>query len=281
MAIQRGYARYGVPVNLHDNLRSFIDEPIYSGIHAISYRAPTEHNLVEVMFLDRGAAATTVLFHAAVNYNEVTLPVFTGHQLTEHLETNLLYISDPCLDNTTNIGWFTGDRSRPLQRDLPRIIEHVHGDGPLVFFGSSAGGFAALYYSHFFPDSLAIVSNPQTDIGQFYKEHVQNYLATCWPGLTLGELPVTASVVELYHKSFPNYVAYIQNNDDEFHITRHLQPFLAATVNNADRRRVIRGDWGEGHTPADVPYLSAVIAWALETRGNWEEFFSDDEFSRD
>lgn len=275
MAIKRDYSRYDTAIFRYTNLAEFLSIPIRNGIHSIFYGSVP----VDVHFVDREAQTTIVLFHSAVEHSTVTLPFFSGGNLTEDLDANLLFISDPVIDLNTNIGWFTGNTNRPLQRDLFSVLSHIRRTGPMIFFGSSAGGFAALFYSHAFRNSLAVVSNPQTDIAKFYQPHIQKYLSTVWPGMTLDELPVTTSVLPLYASSFPNFVAYVQNQSDSLHVSDHMKPFFKATEHFASHRQAILGNWGDGHTPAPVTYLHGILSWALSCSGKWNEFFADEEFS--
>ena len=89
-----------------------------------------------------------------------------------------MFVSDPMLERGCGIGWFTGDNDCKFQAKLVAILQKVQKDldaSNLIFYGSSAGGFAALYYSHQFPNSLAVVSNPQTNIAEYHEAAVKQY----------------------------------------------------------------------------------------------------------
>src|SRR5699024_4019754 len=180
MPLVRNYSRYKGNTILHESLDSFLETKLIQGIQVI----PFGDSALEVLVQDRRAETTLVLFHAAVDPRKTSLPVFIGHQLTEELDANLVFVSEPSLELGVSISWFTGDPTRDLQHDLVKVIDHIQSclkkAKHLMFYGSSAGGFASLYYSHQFPNSLAIVANPQTDIVKYHPEHVSKFLERVW-----------------------------------------------------------------------------------------------------
>ncbi|MBL1377766.1 hypothetical protein [Zobellella iuensis] len=101
---------------------------------------------------------------------EVTLPVFSGLNVTPKGMTSRLSINDPSLymGDDMLMSWYAGSRFVPLQKEIiPRIISKVVQSidaSRLIFSGGSAGGFASLYYSKHFKDAICITSNPQTSI---------------------------------------------------------------------------------------------------------------------
>lgn len=278
MAFVRNYSRYSANVVLHRNFDAFLDEPVRSGINVID----CGQSLLELHIQDRNAATTLVVFHAAANLSQTSLPLFTGERLTEGSEANVVFVSDPSLERGSSIGWFTGDAACPLQTDLVKVLSKIQKDlnaHNLIFYGSSAGGFASLYYSHCFPDSLAIVSNPQTNIAEYLPAAVSQYLDKVWKVKDISDVPAVTDLIPLYQQSFPNYVAYLINESDDFHNDNHLAPWAAATEHEPEHRRFIVGDWGEGHASPPVFVLKGVVDFAISVDGNWSEFFSDDDFS--
>lgn len=272
---ERDYSRYAGDVYTYGSLDEFAAGNVPSGIHAMSYGAGS----LEVRLVRRSSNALVVAFHAAVDLTAATLPVFTGQKVTQDLDASVLFVSDPSLELGLSIGWFAGDRERPLQRDLVRVIEHVVaelGAAVVVCQGSSAGGFAALYYSLQLPGSLAVAMNPQTSIMKYYQPRVRDYVDTCWPG---GADDVTTDLVAAYSAAMPNKVLYLQNRDDAFHIRNHYRPWADAL---SDRYGVdwcaMPGDWGDGHAAPPSFVQSAVLEYALSFGGDWAALVRDDEF---
>ena len=293
MTLRRNYARYGASTTFFDSVEEFLDRPLpcsqYGQAEALSIRYGVA--FIDLLIEDRGANTTIILFHAAVDPSKTTLPVFVGRQTVEAIDANLVYVSDPSLDLGASIGWFTGDETRPFQDDLVTCLSHIlasfYSDAPktelgrkAVFFGGSAGGFAAMYYSHRFPGSLAVVSNPQTHIGRYFEPHVKAYLKKCWNGRKLSETTMTFDLVTEYATDFNNYVAYLQNKDDDLHYSQHFLPWSQAVADHPERWRILIGDWGEGHAPAPQPLLMGILGFAATLGGNWEQLFNDEVFSK-
>lgn len=291
MALRRNYARYGTSTTFFDSVEEFLNSPMPVSSseepEAISIRYDAA--FMDVLVENRGAATTVVCFHAAIDPTKTTLPVFIGRQLVEGVDANVVYISDPSLDRGASIGWFAGDESRPFQEDLTSCLTHIftnfHPDVPIenlgekaIFFGASAGGFAALYYSHRFPGSLAVVSNPQTHIGRYLEPQVKAYRKKCWSSRKLSETTMTFDLVNEYGKGFDNYVVYLQNEKDELHYTQHYLPWSQAVAERPQQWRLILGDWGEGHAPAPPMLLTGILGYAASLAGDWEQLFEDEMF---
>lgn len=291
MALRRNYARYGTSTTFFDSVEEFLNSPMPVSSseepEAISIRYGAA--FMDVLVENRGAATTVVCFHAAIDPTKTTLPVFIGRQLVEGVDANVVYISDPSLDRGASIGWFAGDESRPFQEDLTSCLTHIftnfHPDVPIenlgekaIFFGASAGGFAALYYSHRFPGSLAVVSNPQTHIGRYLEPQVKAYRKKCWSSRKLSETTMTFDLVNEYGKGFDNYVVYLQNEKDELHYTQHYLPWSQAVAERPQQWRLILGDWGEGHAPAPPMLLTGILGYAASLAGDWEQLFEDEIF---
>src|SRR5699024_9723132 len=102
-----------------------------------------------------------------------------------------------------------------------------------VFFGGSGGGFAALYFASHFPNSLALVFNPQTNIARYDEQAVRDYVQRAFhldqtTSDPICQLPHSVNYDLCAHYSRPqsNAVAYMQNLKDETHMRYHLAPFL-------------------------------------------------------
>lgn len=280
MALTRNYSRYDADTILYTDYGEFFSTPLRSGIHAVPYHG----SLLELWVHDRGASTTLVLFHAAVDLSAFTLPVFTGVNLGAELEANLVFISDPCLDLGISTTWFTGDQKRPLQKDLVDILAHVQkelGARHLMFYGASAGGFASMFYSHAFPGSLAIASNPQTNIADFYPEHVTAYENAAWDG-ALAEAAAVTNLCGLYEESFPNTVIYLQNTCDAMHVENHMRPWDARVRTQQEvggRLAYCLDDWDEGHQPPPFFLVEAILKSAVAVEGDWKRLLEDDVFT--
>ncbi|UUA86714.1 hypothetical protein [Corynebacterium pseudogenitalium] len=278
MVLVRNYHRYRTPSVLYRSLAEFYDSPITPGIQVI----PCGKHLLEVMLSDRGATTTIVIFHAAAGL-DTELPLFVGQQLTNDLDANIIFVSDPLLGRDSPIGWFTGAPDLALQDELVKLIKHIQSGlkyaNHLCFYGPSAGGFAALYFSHHFPHSLAISANPQTNICNYQANKVKEFLDSSWAGASISEIPATTNLLPMYTTSFPNHVAYLQCVNDTLHLEKHARPWAKATEKYADRRAFIVDDWGAGHAPPPAFLLRGILEYAVALGGDWPTLLADELFT--
>jgi len=182
---------------------------------------------------------------------------------------NRIFISDPSLliSPTLNLAWYAGNSKQRLQQILQDIIAKVvsaFGSEKLVFFGTSGGGFASLYYSSQFPGSLAIVANPQTNIARYEPEPVANFAETCFEVSgpdAMERLPhsVTTDLVKVYSKPVDNTVAYMQNSTDAFHIQGHRDPFVENLHYSNSVFELMGDDWGAGHAAPPKALITDVL----------------------
>lgn len=208
-----------------------------------------------------------IMFHGAVDRETRKVPAFTPFLPELADSVHQLAISDPTMLAGSNfsMSWYAGHESFDSQRILKDIFKKIAdflSVENVIFFGTSGGGFAALYYSWHYCGSVAIVGNPQTKIEKYYSGHVQRYRDECWKSLEkehpLGEL-ICADVCNLYAERFDNTVIYLQSNSDYFHLFHHMAPFLDAVKVHKKPALISNvGFWGRmGHSPA----FSAMHPW--------------------
>jgi hypothetical protein len=267
--VDRETSRYSLPEYRWASVDAFLEAgALSSGVHSIM----ADGEVIDIL-LERGStgAPTLVQFHAALPQQPHNVPVFVGRGVSRSLDVNRIYVSDPslALDQRLKLAWFTGSSRLNLQAILPRLIGALQkslGGGRLVFAGSSGGGFASLYYSHGFPGSLCIATNPQTAIERYTIKSVTNtYLDLCWGAN--DDLARAASLANdfqsdvsaLYSGGNENTVLYLQNLQDS-HVDEHLNPFLEAV---AERKAVFLNleGWGAGHVPPEKWFTTTILEW--------------------
>ncbi|KAA9393119.1 hypothetical protein FCK90_13795 [Kocuria coralli] len=211
---------------------------------------------------------TVVVFHAALTKRSTLLPVFTGANMLKPFKVNLVQVADPGLyaDDELTIGWFAGTAVHPVQQELVMILRHLVselGGSRTLFFGASAGGFAALYYGRNFPDATIVPVNPQTVLENFSLEHQTAYCTTAWGAAPtdVWENSVDADLRRIYNGANHNDILYIQNVTDA-HVELHMQPFLGSIPD--ERVEVVRGDWGDGHTAPSPEELTQLLTRVLD-----------------
>lgn len=282
MQVKRNYARYshlsGEDVYLYRNVDEFLTVAPDTGITSIFYGEGT----LDLHIINRNSENLVVVFHAAADPTKTTLPIFVGHGITRKLDASVLLVSEPSLDFDIPIGWFIGDQNRNLQSDLATSIRHIAkslGAKNIIFQGNSAGGFAALYYSHNFPGSLAIPINPQTDVAKYHPDKVLKYLETCWGASATTHIPACTNLLDLYTSSFPNFVLFVQNTKDQFHMINHYRPWADLFSGEfGDRWCTLQGDWGEGHAAPPAHFQELILQLSLSFNGKWSELLKEDDF---
>lgn len=128
-----------------------------------------------------------------------------------------------------------------------------------------------------FPNSLALVMNPQTTLSRYYRGLVRHYLDTCWDGLeSLSSLPEAASfdLAEAYPKELKHTIAYMQNTRDKHHVENHALPFMEHV--GADHNVfMMLGAWGDpmgkGHVLPPNEMRRNILRQLVNSRGQWKE----------
>lgn len=228
-------------------------------------------------------ARTTVVFFHGSTQKTVSLPMHSGVGIMRNIPANRLAISDPSLtlDGSCELilSWFIGSSQQPrLQFFLEMIIRRIReltGDPHMIFMGGSGGGFASLEMSRRFPDSLALVMNPQTSLSNYYPNLVQKYLECCWPGTdSLDELPrfVTHNITDSYSSVLNHTVAFVQNTRDKFHLENHQLPFFGK-VGRSRKVFMLMDAWGDptkkAHVAPPTTLMRRVLLNLVEAKGGW------------
>jgi hypothetical protein len=211
-----------------------------------------------------------------------TLPFFSLRRTVGELGFSHISFSDPSLhlDPQLRIAWYGGTKELQLQTLIPLLIaKMLAGAKPknIMFVGGSAGGFAALYFSHLFPQSVCVAWNPQTNLLAYNKELLAQY---CSPAFGLE----TREAIELRLSEFIvcdltiregiwtscRPILYLQNARDH-HVEGHLVPLLRNICDSwepglqpvsqivNENICLLMKDWGEGHFPPPKTFLRAAL----------------------
>lgn len=282
MVLRRNYSRYAAASNgqvyLYRSVAELLSSHIERGIHC----ALLDDTTLEFLFIPRDSRNLIIIFHAAANPQTLTLPIFVGLGITKDLDASIMVVSDPSLEYSIPTGWFVGSEKIALQRELKKVIKHVIrtcSADHVIFQGASAGGFAAMQYSASIPGSLAVAINPQTDLSAHYPERVQPYLDACWNGSMPRYSTATTNLLLPYSTTFDNFILYVQNAHDTFHLKNHFCQW-AKTFDHlrGERWSLLSGDWGAGHAAPPPFFQTAILEYALTFNGKWGDFLQSEEF---
>lgn len=227
---------------------------------------------------NQGAPTTLVSFHAALGGSSLKPPIFTGRAISAGSGMNRIFVSDPGLLASDDLGlaWYLGTNTLNLTGLLSEAIREIQarmGGKHLAFFGMSGGGFAALNYSHEFPGSLAVPVNPQTRILDYAEVHWDAMAKACFGATDTAQSRVVleshprADQRSLYASGYSNSVIYVQNTADA-HVSTQLLPWFEAIDWHHDAM-VLFGDWGKGHVPPPAAVLKKLIDSLAAANGDW------------
>lgn len=261
----------------YDSIEAFLSSDVSAGLISIHNSGPT----IDILNRSSDANTTIVMFHAALVASTTTLPVFAGQHVTEGLDANVVYVADPSLylDPDLRLAWYAGNQAQQLQSLLVEVIKHIHasnGGKHLVFFGPSGGGFASLWFSRHFPNSLAIAVNPQTIIGRYFPASVAAFAKACFGTTLRSEIDtvldssVTSDLRRPYASSYSNTVAYVQNSADLQHVDEHLIPFLN-DIQDKKRIHLLMRNWGRGHVVPPKDVISTILSQVVNHAPAWKK----------
>jgi hypothetical protein len=240
-----------------------------SGIYTVRYRGHS----IDLRYVQGRGKDVIFLFHGAVDRASRPIPKFQG-TFARFEDLHQISIADPSLECNDELAaaWYIGTEKIDLQAllvDLIRDACAILQARKRIYFGGSAGGFAALFYGHFDPDSVVLAVNPQIDLATYLPNAMGKYLSAAWPSLgTVSEIAQhrCINVSERYASGFRNSVIYLQSAGDRRHLVKQLPSFLGK-VNAKDASNLVVevGFWGIlGHSmsipsSAYIPWLRAIL----------------------
>lgn len=279
MPLKRDIDRFQRTIYNFRNLDDFYSASLESGIYSINYGGRP----LEILTEFRQSPTTLIIFHAALSPTVKSTPVFSGLEISKDIYANIICISDPSLDLGLDLAWFAGNSAQPLQRDLPlvirKILNNFSPNQRIIFFGASGGGFASLFYSYFFPGSIAVPMNPQTNIFKYSETVTLRYLEKGWNISSLNKdfYPFIYDLTNLYKNGFSNHIAYIQNIQDAHHRDNHIAPWMRGIIPNSPRLHIHIDDWGAGHVVPNQSFTHEILKGLVESE-NFIDFLNSKSF---
>lgn len=283
--ISSNYSIWSPAINRYASLNGFMEsQAIHNGVSVIA----TSGSEIEILAQDieKAQAGGRILigFNGAVTNRdqaESRPPYFSGKGIASEINLPFIAISDPSLllDKNLPLGWYAGNSKIPnLLRHIAEIIDNISDklDCTPIIFGGSGGGFASLAMSHLLKsESVAMVWNPQTSIGEYAPVHVLHYLRAAFPEIS-EDIQRASDLEKPEQKSFINSVLassqllhsliglattgrskvlYLQNRED-WHLQAHAKPYLPkdnwkrlgpTSFANGENLAIHIGNWGPGH----------------------------------
>ncbi|MGP5379816.1 hypothetical protein [Corynebacterium casei] len=265
MQRQRSFKRWKIQTQ-YSSLDAFVN-PEQPVVHTVTHRGID----FDLLTHDRGSDTTLVVFHAALTPRALTLPQLQGGKLAEDTGCNLVAVSDPTITDTElDLGWYLGNsKTGKLPPVLAPLIQSALdrlGGSRTIFIGPSGGGYAAILYGQFFPNSIVLAINPRLDLGARPASDWGRYLDQAHDAHTnVKRIRIRReyAVVRLREKyaemGLPFDLCLYQNSRDRTYVRHQTRPFVAALKN--DNRLFLRMDEdGNGHRPIPGGKLREIVS---------------------
>jgi hypothetical protein len=214
----------------------------------IAYRRGSENS----MLLD---------FHGAINRDRFNIPKFQAYK-TGLGGAYQLRIADSTLElgDRLRMGWYIGGEKMPFQLQLAELLQIFFDKLNInrrIYFGGSAGGFAALYFSFLDNGSACVVVNPQVNLHKYSRRAVGDFIRTAWPSASsLSDIEdrVVVDLPKLYQNGFSNHVVYLQSVGDTRHFEQQLPLFCRVGFRNPSNFILQCSYWGVPAHGNSVPH---------------------------
>lgn len=219
-----------------------------------------------------------VFLQGAVDRSKLKPPILHRWSWAKDINANVLTLSDPLLykDNDLRIGWYIGASNFDYIHKFAHFIKNVLVElgldkRNLIFFSSSAGGYAAIAMATQIKGGLALVNNPQTNVLNYHAGHVSDLLKVGFGGIQKDEIENDQlhrfSLSERMKKlQFIPVIHYYQNIEDKFHYENHFQPFIEEVSSLRlpfDLKVKLYSDADSGHSPMGREESIMIINQAI------------------
>lgn len=219
----------------------------------------------------------TVLLSAFVDRDKQSIPVFNRWSWEKKFPGDVLCIADPTLelDDKLFIGWYLGTEKHDIAFDIVKLVKKIADlkqipYSNIVFYGSSAGGFAALKLAQMVEGSTAVAVNPQVDATLHYEEYVNHLLDVSFGKQSKEDVKnkydERFSMIKAWENNTKSKIIYVQNKQDAFHYDEHFIPFADAiglskvTGANSDKKYyTFLYDDVSGHGPEPENLIPEII----------------------
>lgn len=289
------FSRYECARHLHPSLAAFDGQHRFEdGLHEVLSLGLRHHFLLN----RRRSRTLVVVFHGAISAyggtaKDYSLPYFNGMGMARQLKSDVLMFSDSTLQlmpRSVRVSWYAGTTDFDLPALLHRMLERIIAANEyeqVYFCGGSGGGFVSLRAAIAFPNAMAVVWNPQTDIASYRPAAIDKYAQFAFGHRRFDEIPRAlrrarqTDLVSMIRPGEAPRVLYLQNRSDEFHVENHAAPFLGKLEVAVPRKlgltqarpRVLYllGDWGEGHVAPPSGSIGRILNIAIAASGSMAE----------
>lgn len=204
------------------------------GIYTFIYKGIEIETLIQNSEINNGNLF--ILLSGARDPTSQPVPKFDRWKWKGRFPGVMINISDPSLhlnEQRLRIGWYIGSRDVNYTSIICEVVSSIARElkikkEKIIFYGSSAGGFAAIRMSTIVDGSTAIAINPQIDIRKYiysqYLSFIKHSYHVPTEELTGKDISRFDATIELKQNS-SSRVIYAQNILDHSHFKDHYSYF--------------------------------------------------------
>jgi hypothetical protein len=184
---------------------------------------------VHFLYKNNGNRHLIISFHGAAKEN-TRYPIFRNYD-RNYVNSDMLSIFDGMLHKYKKQGlllsWYTSTEKYNFDEVYMKIINHIIKKyNRVLFFGTSGGGFAALYYACKF-NAHCLIGNSQLYLDKYKYYPIFEKIIT-----DAGDKPIINNIEDVVAANSPKLITLSTNIDDLHHYSEHSQPFVKFCQDN-------------------------------------------------
>jgi Putative rhamnosyl transferase len=214
-----------------DSLDEFAVRPLRAG----RFKVTVDGLPLDCLFLPGTSPDLWVFFSGARQAQHGSRPLLQRWRWKDMFAGHALYIADPTFVGAPEslvIGWYFGNAKTDGAAAIAKLVDHTSQrldvtSSRVFLYGSSAGGYAALSVGSMLPKSTAVAINPQTNILEYHRGHVERFLRAVGIPSTKAASPRFADRLSVFgriDRGRSSKYVIVQNVQDTFHFDQHYSP---------------------------------------------------------
>ncbi|URW83884.1 hypothetical protein NBV64_05895 [Alcaligenes sp. DN25] len=225
-----------------------------------------------VKFHEKPNSKSLIVFFPGMNNRGGTVPVFMRSTFAEHLESDILILSDPAMiyNDEITIAWFAGNRDTHFAADLGVLIENYikkkNSYKNIILYGTSAGGIPALNIAMIIKSApvTTVIGNAQTNAFKYWRKFIIKMSKAMIGTEDINEIEKIYSerINRNSYKCSHNLI-FTQNIDDKHHYENHYLPFIKTYHGPGEASFIEYSDHELGHNPlpkeTEIKILKSIM----------------------
>jgi len=199
-----------------------------------TYSFDTKYNKYIYFANYKPSKKVIISFNGAVDRTKMTYN-FQRYSWSDDIDYSWIQFIDPTIkeENDLNLGWYQGNKNEFAIEVMANYIKKLLKENNIkeedvIFFGSSAGGFASLKIANFFNNSKIIVINPQLYLEKYPKRYFNSMVEYVYQ----ESYPRDRINVKVDFEKRKKSIFYFQNIEDKLHYEPHLKEWLSSLDSN-------------------------------------------------